>query len=155
VVDQVTHTSKPGSLMSFALLPLQVTGAIVTLGEVSVYKTLTTKKTEETGSRWLADADTGQIKRATPVSRQPVHLLYEYCQEENKQVLTTNTRGEIQKDLRQMAVSVALDPSAPDFVDLTVSVPGLPATHPATVRISQKHLLDIYSHCSAAGTCNN
>jgi hypothetical protein len=150
-----TQTTEPNDLIKLTILPLQIAGAIVTFGNLDVIDTISQEKTRVKGSHWQQDNNTEKIKRQISCPGKDIHLAYEYCGENKVQIIRTDVNGEIKKDLRKMARSVALDAQAQEYVEFIVTVPSLANTHKGIVKISQKLLIEIYEKCSAEDNCES
>ena len=154
-ITKETQTTEPNNLIKLTILPLQIAGAIVSFGNLDVIDTISREETRVKASHWKQDNNTEKIKRQTSCPGRDIRLVYDYCGENNVQIIRTDSNGEIKKDLRKMARSVALDAQAPEHVEFIVTVPSLDNTHKGIVKISQKLLIEIYEECSAEGNCES
>ena len=134
--------SGPGGLMQLTLLPLDLACAIVTLGEHTVSDAFESEKVVGSENRWK-DIDVWEESKG--ICGVEVHLSYRFLQEDKEIVAQTNERGEIIKDLRNLARSVNEQLSPQDYIEFVVRVPRLDKDKSGRIKVPRSLLIDIYN----------
>ena len=142
---------EPKGLTKLVFLPLWLGIGVVSLGEVNLYET--TESVAGKKTTWEKDFEQTHEKQ-TPVSGAKVIVKYDYAGEKACQTFITNAEGIVQKDLRGLAESVALDPQASKYVEFTVSTPAYRCEErpcEAQLRVDEKFFLRTYEKWSSEG----
>ncbi|MFH1886100.1 MAG: hypothetical protein ABIM40_05325 [Pseudomonadota bacterium] len=141
--------TEPGGLGSLVLFPFELTALVVTLGQLDLNETFTSKKAVDAKTRWENDPDAPERRENEPLPG--VRVLYEPSypggtHEEG----TTDQAGVFQEDMRPVARSIMFDSSAPETVSFTLSAPDYSGAAEA-IRLPIETFIRIYEYWSGLG----
>ena len=142
--------SKPGVLIGIGLIPLWAAVGIVTLGNVDVYDVATTEDVIHSAEYWTKENDKPKTINQITLRNVKVKLSYEYAGEENTIYLVTNETGEVNKDLRNIARSITLDPYSQEYIEFKIES-ARPYKCVNKIRIRQEYFIKTYKKWSDEG----